>query len=305
MAEMLSKESARVGKEECQLWDLPPTQIALQNSELVSFHPLTSISNNPEGPYEFMVYSNHEFIDFSQVFVLIEFNVKNEDGTNLAWTAATPAVSFVNNLGMGWVKQIRATPLAMESQLRLKPARYPIKRLLTKTFHIDAGRFDLPSNPLFQGQLPRRLTICMCANAAYHGAYNKDPYSFDNFGLREFHIMVNNKMVPTEGLKMDWRSNHFSLAYINTMSSLGLYGDDRSNDIGLSQFKKGSFIMVFNLAPGEDAGAWELSKQGSITAHGRFSAAVPPEGIRLVAMAEYDSLLQIDGHRNVIVDYSL
>ena len=104
---------------------------------------------------------------------------------------------------------------------------------------------------------------------------------------------------------MDWQRNHFAMAYIQTMNSLNIYGEDRSLDISMSQFKKGSCIFVINCSPSEVSDVWELKQQGSVGVIGRFGTPVPGGGIRMITMAEFDNVIQVDAHRNVIVDFAL
>lgn len=154
---------------------------------------------------------------------------------------------------------------ALEEHLRLRPARYPIRRTQTKSYFIEPGRTDLPNAPILQGQIPRRMTVCFCENAAFSGAYNKNPFNFKPFDLNELYVMVDAKKVPHEGLTMDWDRNHFAVAYLHTLENLGVLGDDRSIGLTFSHFKEGSTIYVFNLSPTDDSGAWELAREGKAT----------------------------------------
>ena len=102
--EIISHDSAPVGREELRIFDTLPTQISVQNTKLVPFHPVTSIEQNSDGPFEYCVYSNHEMIDLNSIYTFMEFNVTGSDGADLDFDDTNILVSLINNYGKCWLR---------------------------------------------------------------------------------------------------------------------------------------------------------------------------------------------------------
>ena len=73
---------------------------------------------------------------------------------------------------------------ALESGL----AKYPIRRVVCKTYIIPAGNMYGNDQKLFAEQLPTRLVIGCVDNDAFNGSYIMNPYNFKNFVLSETSI---------------------------------------------------------------------------------------------------------------------
>ena len=67
-------------------------------------------------------------------------------------------------------------------------AKYPIRRVICKTFTIPTGYLDVSHEKLFTGQLSARLIIGCVDNKALNGDVFKNPLNCKHFLLNE--IMV-------------------------------------------------------------------------------------------------------------------
>ena len=64
-------------------------------------------------------------------------------------------------------------------------AKYPIKRVVCKTYTISAGNLDDNHEKLFTGQLPSRFVIACVDNDAFNGNYVTDKSNFKHYELIE------------------------------------------------------------------------------------------------------------------------
>ena len=62
-------------------------------------------------------------------------------------------------------------------------AKLPIRRVEVKTFTIGSGLGSKTEDHLFQGQLPKRLFICMISNEVFNGSFDTNPFFFQQFDL--------------------------------------------------------------------------------------------------------------------------
>ena len=203
------------------------------------------------------------------------------------------------------VNPVESISLALESALLRNTVKYPVRRIQIKTLHLTAGRRDTPTNNLFYGQIPRRLVVGLVANDAYHGAYNRSPFNFQNFSARSIQIQAGGKSYPPNPLTFDYANNQFVRPYVQMCEDLGLTATRRMNWIGMDEFKNGDCLYVFNLTPDEPTtDNWQLVQDGSTSISIHFENAVPAGGIRLICMAEFDGLISIDRFRHVFFDWT-
>ena len=84
------------------------------------------------------------------------------------------------------VRKVKLSPsvfVAHAKALEIGNAKYPIKRVITKTFTIPRGNLDFSQENVFAGQIPTRLVIGMVDNDSYNGQYDKNPFNFKNYDL--------------------------------------------------------------------------------------------------------------------------
>jgi hypothetical protein len=64
-------------------------------------------------------------------------------------------------------------------------AKYPLHRVICKTFTMPSGYLDATHEKLFTGKLPSRLVVGCVDNQAFNGDYAKNPIKFKHFSLNE------------------------------------------------------------------------------------------------------------------------
>ena len=185
------------------------------------------------------------------------------------------------------------------------PAKYPIRRISMSKVHITSGRKTVPTTPIFEGQIPRRVIVGFVKSDTYFGDYKKSPFHFAHSNVQEISIHAGGQVYPREPLKMDFSNNHYTRPYLFFFDALGLGEENKSNSIGYEEYKKAMCLFAFDLTPVHcDANNWELIKEGTTIVHCEFSESVPIN-LEMIIYAEFDNVCMIDHNRNVYFDYSV
>jgi len=80
-----------------------------------------------------------------------------------------------------FVRKVKLMPsvfLAHAKTLERSPAKYPIRRVVYKSFKLPQNYLDVSQEKLFSGQLPTRIVIGLVDNRAYNGDRQKIPFNF-------------------------------------------------------------------------------------------------------------------------------
>jgi hypothetical protein len=234
---------------------------------------------------------------------------RNSDAFCLMNFGVQPNRLNIRVVDMKWiirkVDPVESVSLALESALLRTTVKYPIRRVLIKTLQLEQGRRDTPSTTLFNGQIPRRMVVCLVSNQAYHGEYERSPFNLQHFHTTSIQIIAGGVSYPPNPLEMDFDRGHIARPFIQMYEALGLAGLRRNNWLDPEDFQNGSCMFVFDLSPdSSDDAHWELLKEGATTIRMTFSAAIPAGGVKLIALAEFDNLITIDRFRNVYFDYT-
>lgn len=250
----------------------------------------------------------------SQSEITLELHRNDDNFVLLNYIPATATVPVkkykLEIIDMKWmirkVQLIGSVQLGLEAAVNRTPAKYPIRRVAMTKVHITGGRQNVPTTPIFNGQVPRRIVLGFVKHNSYFGAFDKSPFKFGNCGVKEISIQAGDHLYPREPLKLDFSNNHYVRAYIQMLEGLGIADEDKGNYITMDDFKERSCLFVFDLSPEEmDSSHWQLLRQGSTTVHCEFEKAVEAEGLEMIVYAEFDNLALIDRTRAIHFDYSM
>ena len=185
--------------------------------------------------------------------------------------------------------------LAHKEMLQKGNMRFPLNRVTVSRYGIATGftSISIPMN--FPAKLPKRVFIGLVSNTASTGQRNKNPFNFQHISLKNSNLTVNGVQLPMNGLQMDYATNYYTRAYINTLQSLGLDTDNRAIDVNQKEFSGGYAIYGFKIAPGPvDAAVHTLANSvGSVVANLTFAAALA-ENVDMIVLAETPAVLEID-----------
>jgi len=198
-----------------------------------------------------------------------------------------------------------AVRLGHAEAILLKPSSYPITRTDVKTVSITAGLQDKSIDNLYLGPTPKRITIGFVDNRAFNGHYAHNPFNFTHFRLNYLSLYVDSKQIPSKPLTPDFDNHEYIEAYHTLFSGTGIHFRDEGNDISRADYPDGYCFFVFDLTSDMSAneGYWNLQRQGTVRLEVRFKEPLAAP-INCVILSEFNNLIEIDRHRNVVVDFS-
>ena len=206
-----------------------------------------------------------------------------------------------------FVRKVKIAPsvyLAHAKTLESGTAKYPIRRVICKTFTIPNGYLDVSHEKLFTGQLPSRLVIGCVDNKAFNGDVSKNPFNFKHFSLNEIMVYLDGQQHGIKPLSMNFANGQYVSAFMSLFTGTGKANKDEGNDIDRTDFANGYALYAFDLSPdlAEDD-HFNLTRQGSVRLDLKFATALP-NTVTVVAYAEFQNIIELDRNRNVVFDFN-
>lgn len=205
------------------------------------------------------------------------------------------------------VRRVKLSPsvfVAHGKALEVGNAKYPVRRVICKSFTIPRGNLDFSQENLFTGQIPTRLVLCCVDNTAFNGSYKENPFNFKHFNLSQLKIYIDGQQHQVRPLELNFDQQKYILAYQSLFSGTGKQYKDEGNLIQRDEFPGGFAIYCFDLTPDMAEGDhFNLIKEGSVRVDMKFADALP-NTINVVTYCEFENILEVDSMRNVLFDYS-
>ena len=122
--------------------------------------------------------------------------IPSKNAFNLMVHGANP--TFVSTIAHAslFVRKCKLNPavtLAHAKALEKGTAKYPLKRVVLKTFSIPQNNLSAVQDNLFLSQLPTSIVIGLVDSAAFNGHYAKNPFSFGPHGLSFLSLFLEGK----------------------------------------------------------------------------------------------------------------
>ncbi|KAF2883071.1 hypothetical protein ILUMI_23104 [Ignelater luminosus] len=197
--------------------------------------------------------------------------------------------------------------LAHTKALESSSAKYPITRADVKVLTIPSGVQRKSLDNVFLGQLPKRCIIGFVSNAAFNGEYKSNPFKFHHYNANYFSLYIDGQQMPSKPLQPSFTQfGKFVRSYHTLFSGTGIHFLNDGNNISRSEYSQGYCLWAFDLTPDLSANAsthWNLVKNGSLRIEVGFGEA-STETVNCLVYAEFDNIIEIDKHRNVVVDFS-
>lgn len=205
------------------------------------------------------------------------------------------------------VRKVRLSPsvlLAHAKTLETATAKYPIKRVVCKSFTVPQGVLDVNQEKLFSGQLPTRLVVGLVYNDAFNGSLNRNPFNFAHNNVSEIGVYLDGQGQLIQPVKTNYGTGEYVQAYFRLFTGTNKINRDEGNDILFDEFPNGYCLYAFDLTPDLCEGQnFNLVKQGTVRLAIKFSDA-PARALSVLCYAEFESLIEIDRSRNVIFDFA-
>lgn len=202
------------------------------------------------------------------------------------------------------VKLYSDTFLAHEAALKHAPALYPFRRIECKALSIPRGNMSFSPDDVFLGQIPKRITIGLVENAAFNGAFDKNPFNFKHFKATQVGVFVNGESVPSKALQLNFEKDQYMAGYMSLFTGTGILYHNQGNEITRSDYPKGYTLYAFDLSPDLSAGPHVSSiKQGNLRISFQFAEGLPST-VNCIIYAEFDAHIEIDENRNVTYNWT-
>jgi hypothetical protein len=206
------------------------------------------------------------------------------------------------------VRKVNISPTVFIEQAKafeVGNAKYPIRRVVCKSYSVSTGMRDNIHEGLFTGQIPSRIVIGMVENEAFNGSYRRNPFNFKHYNLSSIKIYVDGQ--PHSNIKTiecDFETHNSMSGYLSLFTGSGKYRRDEGLDIDREEYENGYTLFAYDLSPDlSEEGYFNLIKEGSIRVELKFAQALP-NTINVIAYAEFESVIEINREKQVLIDYA-
>jgi hypothetical protein len=233
--------------------------------------------------------------------------VRNRD--NFCLMSATPNENYKIHISECkiYARKVKLSPsvfVAHAKALENGNAKYPLRRVICKTFTVPRGNLDCSQENLFSGQLPTRLVIGCVDNDAFNGNYQKNPFNFKHFNMSQLKVYMDGQQQSIRPLELNFEHNQFITAYMSLFTGTGKQFMDEGNQIRREDYARGFTLFAFDLTPDlSEDDHFNLIREGSVRVDMKFGDALP-NTINVIVYAEFENIIEIDRSRSVIFDYS-
>ena len=141
------------------------------------------------------------------VQIQMEMYFNDPDLWTIRWTGANTLRQTEADVNVRFfLCEVKVTPsIYREIMTDLKDGKvttYPIVRSDIRTYSHPTDNRHFECNNPFQNQVPNRLVVCMCEQAAFNGAVTKSPFCFKRFNISSIKQLINGEEYPYERLEL-------------------------------------------------------------------------------------------------------
>jgi hypothetical protein len=203
------------------------------------------------------------------------------------------------------VTVLNAVTLAHAKALEHVNAKYPLQRVVCKTFTIPAQTQNHSQESVFTGQLPTRLVIGFVDNDAFNGNYKKNPFNFKHFDISSVAIQVDGQEKSVKPIECNFERGQIAKAYMNLFWGARKAFKDEDIEVNRDDYANGYTLFCFDLTPdlGETVEHFNLIKTGNVRLEVFFNKPVPAT-INVIVYGEFQNVLEIDRNRNIFYDFT-
>ncbi|XP_040903619.1 uncharacterized protein F54H12.2-like [Toxotes jaculatrix] len=204
-----------------------------------------------------------------------------------------------------FVKKVTVSPavrLGHAAALLKGNALYPLSRINVKTYSIPENSRVCNQENLFLGAMPKYVVLGMVNHEAFTGSRELSPFNFIHNDVEYLALCQNGKQIPARAFQPRFNDGISVREFYNMFMATGRHLKDLPLSIDRREFNDGYSLFVFNLNPGEDNDALSPISNGNLRLEMRFRVPLP-HTTTLIVYACYDSILEINSKRQVLVDY--
>lgn len=230
--------------------------------------------------------------------------VRSKPAFCLTSTKAEAEYKIILEHASMFIRKVKVSPgvsLGHAKALEKSTAKYPIDRILCKTYSVSPGSWSFMQDNVFLGHMPKRVIIACVENGAMNGQYGKNPFLFAHHNVSFLSIYVDGQPVPCKPLELNFKKNNYVRAYYSLFG-----GFERDKGIYLTQeeYAKGHVLYAFDLTPDMcDGSHFNLQHQGNLRVEMKFSEAVG-RTLSVLIYAEFQNAIEITKTRHVLCDFA-
>ena len=216
----------------------------------------------------------------------------------------TPDYKIVLEHASLYIRKVKPAPavsLGHAKALEKTTAKYPIDRVICKTYSISTGSWSFLQDNVFLGTMPKRMIVTLLPNAAMSGQYKSNPLLFDHHNVNFMCVYVDGQPIPSKPLEMDYDSKNYIRAYHTLFAG---FNQDKGLFIDREDFARGCTLYAFDLTPDMcDGPHLNLQQQGNLRVEIKFSKAIA-ETLSVLIYAEFENVIEISKARHVLCDFA-
>lgn len=198
------------------------------------------------------------------------------------------------------VKVSSGVSLGHAKALEKSNAKYPIDRVVLKSYTVSAGSRSFLQDNCFLGVMPKRLIIACLDNAATNGDYSLNPFSIKHYDVNFLSLYLDGQEVPGKGLDLNYKTNNYIRAYHRLFSS---FHQNKGIYLTREEFAKNHTLYAFDLSPDLcDGPHLNLQSQGNLRIEIKFSKALE-KTISVLIYGEFENIIEITKSRQVLCDF--
>ena len=109
------------------------------------------------------------------------------------------------------IKPSAGVLLGHEEALMKMNAKFPITRTECKVISLSQSVSNIHEDNIYLGRLPKRVVVGMVTSEAFNGDFEKNPYNFGTFGIRQLQLLVDGE--PVYGKPFDKIESNYLRCY--------------------------------------------------------------------------------------------
>ena len=206
-----------------------------------------------------------------------------------------------------FIRKVKLSPsvfIAQAKAFEIGTAKYPIKRVVCKSFTVSRGNLDFSQESLFTGQLPCKLILGIVDNTAFNGAYDHNPFFFKNYNLTQVKVLLDGISFSCLPIDVNYQNNQTILGYMSLFAATGKLLKDEGNDITRDDYANGFSLYGFDLSADQNEDDHlNLARDGSLRVDLKFATPLP-NTINVICYAAFENIMEIHRNKNIIFDYN-
>jgi hypothetical protein len=205
-----------------------------------------------------------------------------------------------------FIRKVKLSPaiiLAHAKAFEVGNAKYPIRRVVCKTFTIPTGNLDFTQENVFSGVLPTRMVIGIVDNDAFNGSYEKNPFNFKHYDLTRLRILLDGQQNYIKPIETNFAQHQYLEAYLTQFIGTGKQQKDEGTDLSRTDFANGYAIYTFDLTPDlTDDSHFNLAREGNVRIELKFANPLA-NTVNVILYAEHEQVIEFDRNKEVLFDF--